>query len=185
MNSFYSPVLLSKALKSYLFDINRLRNLNDAELKKYQIKSLRKVVKFAYTVPLYHDKYKKAGVHPSDIKGINDIVKLPMVSKNDMRENFPDRILPVGYNKKKAHFICTGGTTGKSISIYTDFYTMGVSATATLRETKLSNLNWKKSRFANIGNFNPYRADLVLQENFRKHLEPFFPLNNQLDREPL
>ena len=32
MNSFYNPIFLSKVLKSYLFEIDRLRKINDEEL---------------------------------------------------------------------------------------------------------------------------------------------------------
>ena len=54
-------------LKSYFFDIDRLRRMNEDQLRRYQDRCLRHMVFFAYTVPLYHDTYKDAGVHPSDI----------------------------------------------------------------------------------------------------------------------
>jgi phenylacetate-CoA ligase len=181
INPLLNPMNSIPLLKSYIFDTNRLDRSNPKQVKKYRDKAFKRIVKYAYTVPLYHDKYKKAGVHPSDIKGIDDIVKLPMISKNDMRENFPDRILPVGYNKEIVHVICTGGTTGKSISIFTDFYTMSGGSIPFFRDVKAFKLNWRSANFANIGNFNPCRVDLVVQENFRKHLESFFSWDNQLD----
>ena len=122
MNSFYSPIFLSKVLKSYLFDINRLGNLNDEKLRRYQDKHLRKMVKFAYTVPLYHDKYKKAGIHPEDINGIKDIKKLPMVSKYDFKKYYPDGIISSKINKNKLIEVSTSGTTGKSLSMYVDMF---------------------------------------------------------------
>ena len=79
MNPFYNPIFTSKVLKSYLFDIDRLRRYSNDKLLKYQDKHLRKMVKFAYTVPLYHDKYRKAGVHLKDISGIKDLKKLPLM----------------------------------------------------------------------------------------------------------
>ena len=101
MNSFYNPIFLSRIIKSYLFDIDRLRELSDEEIRRYQDKSFRRIVKFAYTVPLYHDKYKKAGIHPSDINGINDIEKLPTVSKHDFKNYYPDGIVSSKINKDK------------------------------------------------------------------------------------
>jgi len=101
MNSFYNPVFLTKLLKSYIFDINRLWELNNKELEKFQSKKLRKMVKYAYTVPMYHDIYKKAGVHPDDIKDIKDIIKLPTVSKHDFAKYYPDGIVSSKINKKK------------------------------------------------------------------------------------
>ena len=181
INPLLNPMNSIPLLTRYILEPGRLKRLNPKQMKRYRDNALKRIVKYAYTVPLYHDKYKKAGVHPSDIKGIDDIAKLPLVSKNDMRENFPDRILPVGHRKENFHIICTGGTTGKSISIYTDFYTMGGSSIPFFREVEAFNLDWKKAHFANIGNFNPCRVDIVLRENFRKPLESFFSWENQLD----
>ena len=122
MNSFYSPIFLSKVIKSYLFDIDRLRGFSNDELRKYQDKSFRKMIKFAYAVPLYHDKYKKAGIHPDDIKGIKDIKKLPTVSKHDFKNYYPDGIVSSKINKNKLIEVSTSGTTGKSLSIYVDMF---------------------------------------------------------------
>ena len=47
MNPFSNPTFLSKMLKSYLFDINRLKNFSDEELKNFQDKQFKKIVDFA------------------------------------------------------------------------------------------------------------------------------------------
>lgn len=181
MNPLLNPLISMPLLKSYIMDPSRIKRLNPRQMKRYRDKAFKNIVKYAYNVPLYHDKYKSAGINPSDIKGIDDIVKLPFITKNDLRENFPDRIIPVGYNKEKGHVICTGGTTGKPVSIYTDFFTIGKASMTTLREMNFFNLNWRKSRFVHIGNFTPYRGDLVIQEHFTSHLESFFSRENQLN----
>lgn len=168
-------------LKNVILDPGRIYRLNPDQMKKYRDKVFRKIVKYAYKVPMYHDIYKKAGVHPRDIKGINDIAKLPMISKNDIRDNFPDRILPVNANKNKNHIICTGGTTGKSISIYTDFYTMGKAGSTVVRDLNQFDLNWKKVKMAHIGNFNACRIDLVAEEHFNKYVNPHLLKDKRLN----
>jgi phenylacetate-CoA ligase len=181
MNPLLNPFISIPILKNYILDPGRVQRLNPKQLKKYRDKAFKNIVKYAYTVPLYHTIYKRAGIHPNDIRRIDDIVKLPFVTKDDMRENFPDKIIPVGYNKNKGHVICTGGTTGKPVSIYTDFSTMARSAGTILREMNFFNLNWRKSKFVHIGNFNPNRVDLVSQENFQSHLKSFFSMDNHLN----
>ena len=171
MNPILNPFNSFPLLKTYFLDKDRLRKYSPEKIKKYRDNAFKKIVKYAYSVPLYNEKYKKAGIHPRDVKGIEDIVKLPMVSKNDMRENFPDRIIPVGCNKKKNYVVCTGGTTGKSISIYTDFLTMGKGGGPLLRELDRFNLTLKNARIAHIGNFNPCRIDLVAEEQFHKYIK--------------
>lgn len=180
MNPLINPYNSLPLLKSYLFDPDRLKKSSIEKIQKYRDKAFRRIVKYAYKVPLYHDRYKEAGIHPNQIKKIEDITKLPLVSKNDMRENFPDRLTPNG-NKKNKHIICTGGTTGKSISIYTDFYTIGKSGALFVRELNAFNLAWKDSSIAHIGNFNPYRIDLVAEEHFHKYLKSFSSKNNRLN----
>ena len=88
MNPLLNPKISASLLKSYLFDINRLRKKTPDEINIYKDKAFKKIVKYAYNTPVYHDKYKKAGVHPSDIRGICDIEKLPMVSKDDLKKIF-------------------------------------------------------------------------------------------------
>ena len=159
MNSFYSPIFLSKVLKSYLFDINRLGNLNDEKLRRYQDKHLRKMVKFAYTVPLYHDKYKKAGIHPEDINGIKDIKKLPMVSKYDFKKYYPDGIISSKINKNKLIEVSTSGTTGKSLSMYVDMFDIVVGLFGYIRSLNEHGINWRKDKLSIIADFAPHTVE--------------------------
>jgi len=102
INPFMNPIFLIKLLKSHLSDVNRIWISTDKQLKAYQDKALRKIIRYAYNVPLYHDKFKSHGIKPSDIKGINDIDKLPFITKNDLRSYYPDGIIPTGFDKKYA-----------------------------------------------------------------------------------
>ncbi len=181
MNQLFNPFISLPLLKEYILGPRRIHRLKPKQLKKYQDKSFKKIVKYAYKVPLYHDKYKKAGIHPNDIHGIEDIVKLPFITKKDLIEGFPNNIVPVDYNKEKGFVICTGGTTGKPVSIYTDFLTIGLSSILQIRELKFFDLHWRKSRFAHIGNFNQYRIDKIAQENFTSHLESIISFKNRLN----
>ena len=76
-----NPIFFSKAFHRYLVDPSRLRKMNDETLKRFQDKSLRIILAYAYEVPVYREKYKKAGIHPCDIHGIKDLNKLPCISK--------------------------------------------------------------------------------------------------------
>ena len=170
MNPIINPYNAFPLLKSYLLDQQRLQKKSPEQIRKYKDKMLQKMVKYAYTVPAYHSIYKKNGIHPSDISGIKDITKLPIISKEDIKNNFPDNIVPSNYNKKNGHIYCTGGTTGKPLCIYTDFYTIGKGAMTSLREFNLLGIAKRNLKIAHLGNFNPYRIDLISQEHFQKHL---------------
>jgi phenylacetate-CoA ligase len=174
MNSFNNPFFLLKVLKSYLVDINRLRRLSDEKLRKYQDKRLRKMVRYAYTAPLYHDKYKKEGIHPDDIRGIKDIKKLPMVSKHDFKKYYPDGIVSSKISKDKLIEVSTSGTTGKSLSIYVDMFDIVVGLFGYIRSIREHGIDWRKDRLTIIADFAPHTVE---SGYIHKGVQPRFSKN--------
>ena len=60
------------------------------EMTALQSERLVKLVERVYkNVTFYHEKMKALGVEPGDIKGIEDITKLPFTTKEDLRDNYP------------------------------------------------------------------------------------------------
>lgn len=175
MNPLLNPFISFSLLKKLVSEPYRLKKKSTEEIQKYKNKIFKKMVSYAYTVPVYHQKYKEAGIHPHDIKTIGDIKKLPFISKDDLKNNFGENILPKNYNKNNAHSYCTGGTTGKPLCLYTDFYTITSAAIITLRELRYLKIPKKNIKFVHIGNINPNRIDLVVQKLFEKHLS-FLPI---------
>lgn len=148
MNPLLNPLILPQILKSYLEDPKRLKRIRQEDLEQYQNKSLRKVVDYAYTVPLYHGKFKKAGISPKDIKGIKDIKKLPLVTKEDIREFSPDGIISPHFNKKTAIMVSTGGSTGRSLPLYFDMYTVIKAMLGFVRALREYGVDWRKTRMS-------------------------------------
>ena len=146
MNPLLNPILLSQVLKSYITDPNRLKRFTNEKLEKYQKIQLKKIINYAYKVPMYRDKYKKAGLHPKDIKRIEDIEKLPFITKDDMREYSPNDITSPTFNKKNAIVSRTGGTTGESLAIYFDLYTVVKGMLGFVRALKMYGVDWRKTK---------------------------------------
>ena len=92
------------------------------ELKKLQSEKLVKQVKHVYeNVPYYRDLMDKKGVKPEDINGIEDLHKLPFLSKNDLREAYPYGLLAKPL-KDCVRIQSTSGTTGKRVvAFYTKY----------------------------------------------------------------
>ena len=83
------------------------------EMAALQSERLVKQVKNVYdNVAFYNKKMKELGVEPGDIKGIDDIHKLPFTTKEDLRDNYPFGLLVVP-KSKIARVQGTSGTTGK------------------------------------------------------------------------
>jgi len=84
-----------------------------AELRKLQGERLKDVVKRAYDkVPFYHELLDEHGVKPEDIQTIDDITKLPFVTKALFREQYPFGMFAVP-QKDIVRIHASSGTTGK------------------------------------------------------------------------
>ena len=179
MNPFMNPVFLMRAAKGYLTDINRVWRVSYEDLETYRNKSFRKIVRYAYDVPVYRKKYKEAGVHPDDIKGIDDIKKLPFITKDDFRKNFPDGIVHPSFDIKKAHLVSTSGSTGQPVSIYTDIYAVIKALFGFLRELKEYGVNWRKTRMSVIADLTPESAEeAYLNQTVVPYLGKIFSFKN-------
>ncbi len=90
------------------------------EMSALQSERLVKQVKNVYEhVEFYRKKMDDAGVEPGDIRGIEDIEKLPFTTKEDLRDNYPFGLLAVP-NEKITRVQGTSGTTGKlTLASYT------------------------------------------------------------------
>ena len=78
-----------------------------------QSERLRKMVERLYSnVPFYRKKFQEAGISPTDIKGIEDLPKLPFTYKQDLRDNYPFGLFAVPQSEiVRIH--ASSGTTGK------------------------------------------------------------------------
>ena len=60
------------------------------EMRALQGKRLQKLVTYVYhNVPFYRNKMQAMDIAPEDIVSIDDIVKLPFTTKQDLRDNYP------------------------------------------------------------------------------------------------
>ncbi len=84
------------------------------ELRKIQSQRLIDTVQRVYhAVPAYRRRMQEAGLVPADIRGIDDIVKLPFTTKQDLRDNYPFGMFSVPLSEiVRIH--ASSGTTGKS-----------------------------------------------------------------------
>ena len=60
------------------------------EIKALQLNRLKWSVNHAYNnVAFYKNKYDEIGIHPSDLKHLEDIKLFPFTTKEDLRQNYP------------------------------------------------------------------------------------------------
>ena len=85
------------------------------EIRKMQNEKIVKQVRHVYDhVPYYRAKMDEKGVKPEDIQSVDDIKKLPFLSKEDLREAYPYGLVAVPLSDC-VRIQSTSGTTGKRV----------------------------------------------------------------------
>ncbi|HFD33173.1 MAG TPA: hypothetical protein ENJ28_10780, partial [Gammaproteobacteria bacterium] len=116
----------------YYFDIfDKIQYSSIDELISFQNQKLRQLINHVYyNVPFYRNIFNERKLVPSDIKCRDDLYKLPIITKRDIKNNFPDFISKDKSinNLKKGH---TSGTTGSPFELLWD-HNIGIVNNAVL-----------------------------------------------------
>ena len=87
--------------------------LSREEIEALQLERLKETVHRVYAkVPAYAKKMDEAGISPDDIQSLADLAKLPFVTKQDMRDNYPFGLFAVNRDEL-VRIHASSGTTGK------------------------------------------------------------------------
>ena len=90
-----------------------METLPRERLRKLQDERLAHLVAYVFErVPFYRQALNEAGLAPGDIRGIDDIHKLPFTRKHDLRDNYPFGLFAVPQHQV-ARVHASSGTTGK------------------------------------------------------------------------
>ncbi|MGR3315144.1 phenylacetate--CoA ligase PaaK [Roseovarius indicus] len=83
------------------------------EIRSLQLDRLKWSLRHAYeNVPMYRERFDKAGVHPDDLKSLSDLAKFPFTYKTDLRDHYPFGLFAVPRDQiVRVH--ASSGTTGK------------------------------------------------------------------------
>ncbi len=85
---------------------DEMRNLQSARLKKM-------VDRVYHNVEFYRKKMQEMGIEPGDIRGMEDLNKLPFTTKSDLRDNYPFGLFAIPESEVvRVH--ASSGTTGKA-----------------------------------------------------------------------
>jgi len=84
-----------------------------AKLRKLQNERLSLMLQRIYAkVPFYKKRFSELGLKPADIKGVEDLHKLPFTLKTDLRDNYPYKLFAVPQHEV-VRIHASSGTTGK------------------------------------------------------------------------
>ncbi len=93
--------------------------LRPNKLKELQRERFQRLIHHAYrTVPYYHRIFDERKLKPEGVKDVNDFAKLPVLTRNDVRNNLKD-LISIDYPRRKMRRSNTGGSTGEPLVFYT------------------------------------------------------------------
>lgn len=122
-------------MKKYIF-LKESEKWTLEELKAYQLKELKRIIEIAYNKSFFYKKlYDDVGVIPADINSLEDIKKLPSISKKDLIDNNNNIQNKDGY--RKLFYSTTSGSTREPLAFYRNS-----NWDATTRAAQLRGYSW-------------------------------------------
>lgn len=118
-----------------LKELERTQFLTAQELQELQLNKLRRLVEHSYqTVPVFKQRMADRLLKPQQIKTFQDFAHIPMLTKEELRENAARMIS--SNPPTKLHVASTSGSTGIPLKFYRDARTFGYALAATYRGLK-------------------------------------------------
>jgi len=95
----------------------KMETMPRKKIQEIQLKNLKKTVKNVYeNIPFYKKRFKELKITPDDIKTLDDVRKLPLTTKSDLRDNAPFGMMATSLdNCSELH--ASSGTTGIPVTV--------------------------------------------------------------------
>jgi len=140
--NFIIPIYNWKFGIKYKHIINFLNDsqfFSSEQIREIQWKKVKDIIEFAYfNNTFYNNHFKKANITPKDIHNLNDFSNIPLLTKEDIKNN-PESLISNNYQKENMHHKRTGGSTGVPIHLYVDNYAMNFKRAAVHRHNSWAN----------------------------------------------
>jgi phenylacetate-CoA ligase len=101
-----------------LKELEKTQWLSPEDLKKIQEKKLHQLIEHAYdNVPFYHKIFQNLQLKPEDIFTLQDLHRIPILKKSDIRNNWKD-LIAKNYTDNDRRLQATGGSTGEPMQFF-------------------------------------------------------------------
>jgi len=156
----------SKHLQHY-HDLQRRQFDSPEAIRNGQLVAVWAQLQHAYaTVPYYRAAWDRAGVHPDDVKSLEDLEAFPILTKSDIRRH-ERALLSSHYDIRKLRVKRTSGSTGVPLNIFIDEPAVQFKTACTLRSDEWS--GWRLGqRVAKVWG-NPEYRSFGLKGRLRNH----------------
>ncbi|MCX8052300.1 MAG: hypothetical protein N3B12_00690 [Armatimonadetes bacterium] len=105
-------------LSRYLGELEQSQWLSPEEIRAIQDRKLASLVDHAYwTVPFYRELFDEHGLTPQDVRSVDDLPKLPIVTKDVIRANL-ERMVSDRFDRGQLARLSSSGSTGEPFTLY-------------------------------------------------------------------
>lgn len=135
--------MITRQARGYYEELADSQWLSGAEVRELQERKLRRLVAHAYAhVGWWRQRMDELGLGPADIRTLDDLPRLPMLGKADVRENLHFDLLADNLDKGRVLKVATSGSTGEPFVCYADQHQLEIRWASTLRS-----MEWTGWRF--------------------------------------
>lgn len=130
LNKSYSSEQLTKLYEAPFLSVERIED--------QQLATIRSLVNLAFNkVPVYRKKYQEVGFELGDLKTWEDYHKLPVITKDELIESFPQLCVNPDYQVEDLFPTMSSGSSGKTLKIYVDPRAIIVDTLQGIRQFRL------------------------------------------------
>lgn len=161
-------------MKKWYGTIRQMEKWDPSRIRQWQEQKLRNLVNTAYSHSRYYrELFDSHNINPADIKTIEDLERIPVLTKDIIRERFDDILLD---NKSSFHYneSATGGSSGIPLHYVRDNNSWGFG-------NAYQTIMWQKTGYCYGDKFLALGASSILPENKKSRLHNlFYGLKNKI-----
>jgi phenylacetate-CoA ligase len=135
--------MITRRAELYYRELKQSQWLGPEKVRELQQRKLRRLISHAYHhVGYYRQRMDELGLRPADIRSLEDLQRLPLLAKSDVRDNLYFDLLSDNHDKRRILRITTSGSTGEPFVCFADQHQLEIRWASTLRS-----LEWTGYRF--------------------------------------
>lgn len=129
-----SDLVTGQSIGKYLRFLNKSQYWSRLQIDEFQNQKLKKLIHHVYEfVPYYTDLFKELGLKPSDFKTKEDLVKLPILTKETIKKEGIERFTSTAIPKHDLIKSGSSGSTGEPLFYWTTKEAYSLNVAASLR----------------------------------------------------
>jgi phenylacetate-CoA ligase len=126
--------MITEDVEKYYEALQRSQWLAPPDMRALQDEKLRRLIRHAYrNVPYYRARMQELRLRPEDIRGQQDLHRLPLLTKDLVRRHLYFDIMSENHDKRDVLRVCTSGSTGEPFVVFADRAQLEFRWAATLR----------------------------------------------------